>query len=176
MERLRQLLRDRRAWAVAGLGGALGVGVALYRRRSGSSSAAGATSTAPYASMSPSVYDSSLQDIWEGFNQVALDQQRQISELQDQLGRPTPPTPSTPPPRTSPRAGAPRARYELTGRYLGRGAGHPVSYDYLQRLGVIKRAGGKWVLARSLGSSPHVAAGHPVSYSYLQRIGFVRPA
>jgi len=95
----RKLLRDRRAWAVAGIGGV--VGVVLYLRARGGQPSTPSTGlntgeVGPYTSMAPSVYDSSLQDIWEGFNQVAADQQAQISEIQAQLDTDTPPSTTTP--------------------------------------------------------------------------------
>lgn len=102
----RALARDRRLWAVGGIGGAAGLYVA-YRRRGGAGSPASGMNQAaalgaggPYATMQPSVYDSSLQDIYEGFNQTALDLQRQITELQGQMDRPAPPSSTTPPPPT----------------------------------------------------------------------------
>lgn len=102
------LARDRRMWAVAGVGGAAGVGVAVYRRRHGPATPATGTdqaalSSAPYASMQPSVYDSSLQDIYEGFNQTALDLQRQISDIDSQLGQTSPTGPTSPPPPSAAR-------------------------------------------------------------------------
>lgn len=174
--------RDKRLWAVAGVGGAAGVGVAVYRRRHGPASPATGTdqaalSSAPYASMQPSVYDSSLQDIYEGFNQTSLDLQRQITDIQAQLDQTTPPS-STPAPTPTPKPApkplpkpTPVKRYITTSRLGGTG-GHPVSYAYLQGLGVIRNLGGKWVATGKAG----LPKGHQVSYAYLAGSGLIRAA
>jgi hypothetical protein len=94
----RGLFKDKRAWLVAGVGGVGGLYFAARaRRQSGTPTGAPLNDGAvgPYASMQPSVYDSSLSDIWEGFNQTALDLQQQINEISDQLGTKTP-APTTP--------------------------------------------------------------------------------
>jgi hypothetical protein len=166
---VKKLLRDKRAWTVAGVGGAAGVGIALYRRRQGGGAPAGTGDAAaggslPYISAQPSVYDSSLQDFASGFDQAFGDLQQQLSQIQDQLDQGTPPSSTTPPP---PATGGTAAK-----RYVTRKGGHPVSYAWLQGAGYIRRVGGKWVSTRKLGG----AGGHPVSYSWLQGIGFIKPA
>jgi len=96
----RKLLRDKRAWAVGGIGGAIGIGLYLRSRSSQPASPTTGLNTGeagPAVSMAPSVYDSSLQDIAEGFQQTALDLQTQIAEIQAQLDAGTPASPTTPP-------------------------------------------------------------------------------
>jgi hypothetical protein len=92
------LLRDKRAWAVAGIGGALGIGLATKSKKNPSTAGVINDGTAPAVGMGASTYDSSLGDIWEGFNQVAYDLQQQINEIGDQLNGDTPPTPTNPAP------------------------------------------------------------------------------
>jgi len=96
----KKLIKDKRLLAVAGVGGALGVGVAVARKKgAGVANPADlpvSSVTAPYVPLTPATYDSSLSDIYEGFNQTALDLQNQINAIGDQLDQTTPPTATTP--------------------------------------------------------------------------------
>ncbi len=109
---LKKLVRDKRAWAVAGIGGAAGLGLAMRAKKGGSTPTGAAglyDPNAPFVTGQPSVYDSSLQDLWEGFQQTAGDLQQQINEIGDQVTNPTtPPSATTPAPGTT--AGGTAAR------------------------------------------------------------------
>src|SRR6266487_2975463 len=98
----KKLVKDKKLLAVAGVGGALGLGIAYARRKGGGSASPAdqpvSTVTAPYVPLTPATYDSSLSDIYEGFNQTALDLQNQINAIGDQLDQNAPPTSTTPPP------------------------------------------------------------------------------
>ena len=88
----RKLVRDKRAWAVAAIGGVLGLAAAAKAKKQGSSAGGGVDPAAgPYVGMQGGTYDRSLQDIWEGFNQTAYDLQEQITGIQTQLDADTPP-------------------------------------------------------------------------------------
>lgn len=106
------LARNKRVWAVAGIGGAAGLGVAVARRKKATSPAdmpVDQLTGGPYVPNAPGVFDSSLQDLYEGFNATAADLQQQVNDISDQLGQRTPTSPSTPPPTAT----TPKRQYSL---------------------------------------------------------------